>query len=167
DFHLAVERRLLPGMPLDWARLTKIGDTSFFGVGVPTIASRSAFTKEQIAAMGDANLGWWHHTDQSTLERLDRALLGDHLKVYAAYLWGLLTMPILPTRFTPTVRQIVERLEQLLPQADVIELAGPASLGGEALAAVERLDAAADAWRGWPANEIPVEVEQLLNGALK
>jgi hypothetical protein len=146
DYHTAIERRLLRDMPIAWGRLTKIGDTSFFGVGVPSIASRSAFTKAEIQAMGMGNLGWWHHTDANTVERLDRVLLGTHLRVYAAYLWGLLTLPILPCRFTPAVRQMVERVEQLLPKADGIDLASAAGVAGEALAAVERLDAAVDTW---------------------
>ena len=166
DYHTAIERRLLGDMPLEWGRLTKIGDTSFFGVGVPSIASRSAFTKDEVRAMGMGNLGWWHHTDENTVERLDVGLLGMHLRVYAAYLWGLLTLPILPARFTPTVRQMTDRLEKLLgePEAASIDLAGTAGIADEALRAVERLDAAADARRR---GDVSDEVAATLNGALK
>ena len=166
DYHTAIERRLLGTMQLEWGRLTKIGDTSFFGVGVPSIASRSAFTEDEVRAMGMGNLGWWHHTDENTLERLDKDLLGTHLRVYAAYLWGLLTLPILPARFAPTVRQLVERLEMLVrePGAASIDLAGTAGIASEALRAVERLDAAADAQRHGPASE---ELATTLNAALK
>ncbi len=165
DYHTAIERRLLGEMPLEWGRLTKIGDTSFFGVGIPSIASRTAFTKAEIRAMGMGNLGWWHHTDENTMERLDRELLGTHLRVYAAYLWGLLTLPILPARFTPTVRQMTDRLDTLLdePAAASIDLAGASRVAAEALRAVQRLDAAADARSG----EVPNEVATTLNAALK
>jgi hypothetical protein len=89
-----------------------------------------------------------------------------HLRVYAAYLRGLLTMPILPARFTPTVRQMTDRLEKLLgePEAASVDLAGTAGIAGEALRSVERLDAAADA-RGQ--GDVPDEVAATLNGALK
>jgi hypothetical protein len=168
DYHTAVERRILGDMHLEWGRLTKIGDTSFFGAGVPSIASRSAFTKAEVKAMGDGNLGWWHHTDENTLERLDKDLLQTHLKVYAGYLWGLLTLPVLPTRFTPTVRQMVDRVEALVPEAGQIDLASAAALAREALQAVARLDAVADGWRERAArDDLPTEVEQTLNGALK
>ena len=164
DYHLAVERRLLGDMHLEWGRLTKIGDTSFFGVGVPSIASRGAFTKEEIKAMGDGNLGWWHHTDENTTARLDKASLGVHLNVYAAYLWGLLTLPILPMRFTPTVQQMVVRLEQLRLWGGEIDLASAAALAEEALRAVRRLDEVADGWRE---REVPEEVAATLNASLK
>jgi hypothetical protein len=164
DYHLAVERRLLGETHLEWGRLTKIGDASFFGVGVPSIASRGAFTREQVIAMGDANLGWWHHTDENTTARLDKGSLGTHLRVYAAYLWGLLTLPILPMRFTPTVQQMVDRLEQLRPQSDVVDLASVTGLANEALGAVKRLDATVDTWRGRAATE---EVAAVLNAVLK
>jgi len=168
DYHTAIERRILGEMPLEWGRLTKIGDTSFFGVGVPSIASRSAFTKDEVRAMGMGSLGWWHHTDESTLERLDKDLLGTHLKVYAAYLWGLLTLPILPARFAPTVKQVVDRIEQLLPHGEPILLAGAADLANEALAAVERLDATVDSWRKRTTKgSLPQEIEHALNTALK
>jgi len=163
-YHTAVERRLLGGMPLEWGRLTKIGDTSFFGVGVPSIASRGGFTREEVKAMGDANLGWWHHTDENTTARLDKASLGAHLQVYAGYLWGLLTLPILPMRFTPTVQQMVDRLEQLRPHGADVDLASASGLTNEALQAVRRLDAAADTWRECAA---PDDVAAILNAALK
>ena len=164
DYHLAVERRLLGNTRLEWGRLTKIGDTSFFGVGVPTVASRGAFTKDEVTAMGDGNLGWWHHTDENTTARLDKDLLGMHLRVYAAYLWGLLTLPILPMRFAPTVQQMVDRLEQLRPHGGHVDLASAAGLADEALRAVRRLDAAADSRRERGA---PDEVAATLNASLK
>jgi hypothetical protein len=163
-YHTAVERRLLPEMELEWARLTKIGDTSFFGVGVPSIASRGAFTPAEIRAMGMGNLGWWHHTDENTVERLDKASLGLHLKVYAGYLWGMLTSRILPARFTPTVEQVGNRLEQLRPHTDALDLVSVEGLADEALRAVQRLDGVADAWAQ---RAVPDEVASGVNGALK
>jgi hypothetical protein len=165
DYHTAVERRILGDMPLEWGRLVKTGDTSFFGVGVPSIASRTAFTKAEIEAMGDGNLGWWHHTDENTTERLDKDLLAVHLRVYAAYLWGLLTLPILPARFTPTVQAMAERIVQLEPHAGPLDLQPIAALAGETLAAVRRLDAAADAHSAQPTPS--AESAGTLNDALK
>ena len=164
DYHTGVERRLLGRRELEWARLTKIGDASFFGVGVPSIASRTAFTKAEIRAMGMGNLGWWHHTDENTMERLDKDLLALHLQVYAGYVWGLLTRPILPTRFTPTLQQMIAGLQPLLPQAGDIDLTSVERLAGEALKAVQRLDAVADAWAE---RTVPTEVAHALNAALK
>lgn len=168
DFHAAVEQRVLGGMEAHWGRLVRTGDTSFFGIGVPSLAGRTAFTKAEVKAMGDGNLGWWHHTDESTIERLDKELLGLHLRVYAAYLAELLTVPIVPARFTPTVKQMVERVEKLLPIGDEIGLGKAASLAREALEAAQQLDAVAEGWREKAQRgEASEEVVQTLNRALK
>lgn len=164
DYHTAVERRLLGSREHEWARLTKIGDASFFGIGVPSIASRTAFTTAEIRAMGMGNLGWWHHTDENTMERLDKDLLALHLNVYAGYVWGLLTRPILPARFTRTLQQMIGGLQPLLPQAGDIDLRTVDRLANEALDAVRRLDALADAWEE---RVVPTEVADTLNTALK
>jgi len=164
DYHTDVERRLLGSREHEWARLTKIGDTSFFGIGVPSIASRTAFTRAEIRAMGMGNLGWWHHTDENTMERLDKDLLAIHLRIYAGYIWGLLTRPILPARFTRTLQQMLGGLQPLLPQAADLDLASVERLTKEALVAVRRLDAVADAWEQ---HAVPTEVAQTLNTALK
>jgi len=168
DFHAAVERRVLGGMSAYWGRLVRTGDTSFFGVGVPSLTGRTAFTKAEVSAMGNGNLGWWHHTDASTIERLDKELLGLHLKVYVAYLAELLTVPVIPARFTPTVKQMVERVETLLPIGDEIGLSRAASLAREALDAVQRLDTVAESWRERARRtEAPEEVVAALNTTLK
>ena len=166
DYHSAVERRILgSGWQLGWRRFVKTGDASFFGVGVPAIAGRSGFTKTAVEAMGDGDLGWWHHSIENTLDILDKDLLGVHLKVYSGYLWGLLTAPILPARFIPTVKKMVDRLNELAPQGQPIQLARVVQVAQEALAAVERLDAAVDVWRQKP--QVPPEIEQAINGTQK
>jgi len=169
DYHFEVERRILgEKMESEWKRLTRTGDSSFFGVGVPSISSRSVFTRAEVDAMGNGDLGWWHHTEANTLDKLDKELLGTHLRVYAAYLWGLCTLPILPARFAPAVKLMVQRLEKLIPEADGIDLAGPTRLAKDALEAVERLDSVADSWRERArGREVSGEVQEILNDALK
>jgi len=166
DYHAAVEKWILgSGWRLGWKRFTKIGDASFFGVGVPGIAGRSGFPSSTVQAWGNANLGWWHHSIENTIEVLDKELLGAHLKVYTGYLWGLLTAPILPVRFTPTLKQMVDHLNELVPRGESIKLAAAAQLAKEALQAAERLDAAVDIYRRQA--DVPREIEQTVNGTLK
>ena len=166
DYHAAVEKRILgSGWRCEWKRFTKIGDASFFGVGVPGIVGRSGFPAATVQSWGNANLGWWHHSIENTMDILDRESLGVHLKVYTGYLWGMLTVPILPARFTPTVKKMVDRLNELAPQGEPVKLAGVAQIANEALTAAERLDAAVDVWRQKP--EVPAEIEQTVNGTLK
>jgi hypothetical protein len=166
DYHAAVERCILgSGWHFGWKRFTKLGDASFFGVGVPGIVGRSGFPTATVQAWGNANLGWWHHSIENTMDVLDRELLGVHLKVYMGYLWGILTAPILPNRFTPTVKQMVDRLNELEPQGEPVKLAGAMQIAKEALRAAERLDTAVDVWRQQA--DVPKEIEQTVNGTLK
>ena len=149
-FHQRVERAVLGGMPVAWHHLGKTGDTSFFGIGIPTLAPRMGFTEEEIKATARATLGWWHHSDANTLDKVDPKLLAIHLQVYARYLWELCTAPILPMEFVTVAGQFRKRL------ADLAAL--PGLPGGLDLAVVVRraealgaaaacLDGAAEAWR--------------------
>jgi hypothetical protein len=166
DYHAAVERRILGrGWHFGWKRFVKTGDASFFGVGVPAIAGRSSFSTATVEAMGNANLGWWHHSIENTMDVLDKELLEVHLKVHVGYLWGMLTTPILPARFTPTVKKMVDRLNELAPQGERIKLAGAVQIANEALAEAERLDTAVDVWRQQA--DVPAEIEQTINRTLK
>jgi hypothetical protein len=115
--------------------------------------------------MGNANLGWWHHSIENTMDVLDKELLEVHLKVHVGYLWGMLTAPILPARFTPTVKKMVDRLNELAPQGEPVKLGGAVQIAKEALAAAERLDTAVDFWR--QRAHVPAEIEQAVNGTLK
>jgi len=60
---------------------------------------------------------------------------------------------------------MVDRLNELAPQGQPIQLARVVQVAQEALAAVERLDAAVDVWRQKP--QVPPEIEQAINGTQK
>jgi hypothetical protein len=148
-FHQRVERDVLGEMPLAWHRLAKTGDTSFFGIGIPTLAPRMAFTEEEVKATARATLGWWHHSDANTLDKVDPRLLGIHLQVYARYLWELCTLPILPMEFVTVAEQFRKRLADLaaLPGLpDGLDLAAVVRRAEALAAAAARLDGAAEGW---------------------
>jgi len=112
EFHQAIERRLL-SVPCDWKPQKKGGDASFFGLGVPMFYGMAGFTHEELKATADANMGWWHHSPECTIDKVDFAWMQSHLQVYAAWLWELCTTPILPFDFTAVARQFAGRLEEL------------------------------------------------------
>ena len=116
-FHQHVERQLLGDRPAQWRRAVKTGDASFFGLGVPMLAAQGAFTEEELKRSALANLGWWHHSLENTLDKVDFADLATHLSVYAGYLWELCTAPILPFEY-------VSVADQLQPGAERLGLAG-------------------------------------------
>ncbi|MEH2477997.1 hypothetical protein V1282_001354 [Nitrobacteraceae bacterium AZCC 2146] len=112
SFHSAIETRLL-NKKIRWERQAKSGDSSFFGLGIPSFQGRGAFTDAELKSTAHATLGWWHHSIENRLDKLDWSLMQEHLRVYTAYLWELTTAPILPFRFAPVSKQISDRLEEL------------------------------------------------------
>jgi hypothetical protein len=144
-FHQDVERRIL-GEPGDRRPLSRTGDQSFFGIGVPSMTGRFSHTAEQVAAWNGATLGWWNHTDQDTLDKVDRALLGRELRVWGAYLAGLAGAVVLPTRFEPLGQSLIEAVRSLPSGSpDQIDLASLAALAGRFADRARALDAFADA----------------------
>ncbi len=109
-FHQAVERKTLGNIPTHWRRAAKNGDSSFFGLGVPMMHGEGSFTEEELQATALATLGWWHHSLENTLDKLDWAWMATHLQIYGAYLWELCTAPVLPFEFMSVAEQFEERL---------------------------------------------------------
>jgi hypothetical protein len=146
-FHQGVEKRILGSRPAAWRRAVKNGDASFFGLGVPMLAAQGAFTEEELKKTALANLGWWHHSVENTIDKLDFTFMADHLRVYAAYLWELCTAVVLPFEYMSVADQFIERLDQLGTGADAIGLKGAADRARAFKASAERLDTFAQEWR--------------------
>ena len=146
-FHQGVERRLLGNRPFAWRRAVKNGDASFFGLGVPMLAAQGAFTEEELKKSALANLGWWHHSIENTIDKLDFEFMADHLRLYAAYLWDLCTAVVLPFEYVSVADAFIERLDELKAGADGIGLAGAVDGARAFKAAAEQLEAAAQTWR--------------------
>ena len=90
----------------------KNGDASFFGLGVPMLAAQGAYAEEELKQTALANLGWWHHSLENTIDKLDFDYMAVHLKIYASYLWELCTAVVLPFEFVSVAEQFIERLDQ-------------------------------------------------------
>lgn len=109
-FAAQLTREELGDMPIHWQRQQKNGDSSFFGVGLPSLAGQGSFTDEEIQRTALASLGWWHHSLHNTIDKLDKDQLARHLRVYARWMWGLLTRPVLPYQYEPMGSRFVEKL---------------------------------------------------------
>jgi hypothetical protein len=146
-FHQQVEAAQLPDWPRRWHRAGKMGDASFFGLGIPMFGGQGGYNEAELAATAGASVGWWHHSLENTLDKVDWPSIPPHLRIYAAYLWGLLTEPVLPLDYTEVTELFVSRLAALAPAAPELELAPvldhARALQGEALA----LSQLADGWR--------------------
>lgn len=146
-FHSAIEQRLLPAREHVWKRATKIGDASFFGLGVPMIHGEGAFTDAELKATALANLGWWHHSLECTIDKVDFTWMPDHLRIYAAWLWELLTARILPFQYGQVAQQFIARLTDLAAPGKALGLDGALARAEAFRAASVRFDTAADGWR--------------------
>lgn len=167
-FHQRVERNHIGGMESLWHRASKTGDSSFFGLGIPLFQGESTFTERELKETSLATLGWWHHSIENRLDKLDWGLMAVHLRVYAAWLWELCTAPVLPFRFVPVAEQIEARLGELAAAGQSVGLdtvMAPASAFREAAA---RLDREAEAWAGrFARGEGDEAAARLLNRSMK
>ena len=148
-FHESVERRMLGGNRIpEWHRAPKTGDSSFFGLGVPTFWAEGGFTPEELQATANATCGWWHHSLESTFDKVDWDWMADHIRIYAGYLWELCTTPILPFEFVSVANQFNARIAELAAAGSSV---GVGSLGEHAAAlevAARQLDEVAKLWNG-------------------
>jgi hypothetical protein len=168
-FHQAAETRVLGGMPSSWRRAVKTGDSSFFGLGVPMLAGNMGYTEAELKATALATLGWWHHSIENTINKLDWSLMAVHLRVYGAWLWELCTAPVLPFEFVSAADQFIERLGALEGAGAPVGLGGALERARQFRDAAQRLDATAERWRaryaaGGLADEASAEA---LNACLK
>ena len=76
-------------------RLARNSDNSFWGLGVPTMFGCLSLQPDTGPAMRNA-LGWWWHTPEDLLDKIDPAHLVRDTRVFVAALWRLLTDPVLP-----------------------------------------------------------------------
>ncbi len=146
-FHQVVERRILGNIPTYWRRAAKNGNSSFFGLGVPMMHGEGSFTEEELKATALATLGWWHHSLENKLDKLDWAWMAKHLQVYGAWLWELCTAPVLPFEFMSVAEQFEGRLRELAPAGGSIGLDGALARAGAFGEAAARLDEVAEHWR--------------------
>ena len=98
---------------VSWKRVAKSGDASFIGIGIPMFQGEGAYTEAELKASALATRGWWHHSIECTIDKLDWEYMQPHMRVYAAYLWELCTAPVLPFTYAPVAEQIVKRLQEL------------------------------------------------------
>lgn len=112
-FMQEVDAEFLGDIPRAWRRTVKVGDASFFGVGVPMFAGQGVYTVDELKASANANLGWWHHSTENTIDKLEWPAIGLHLRLYAAYVWRLCTAPVIPCEFVAVADDVIARLDAL------------------------------------------------------
>jgi hypothetical protein len=104
-------------------RMSRAGDMSFNGVGIPAMfmsLSQVPVAVEQpgsVAASLSALLGgkmpWWWHTKDDTIDKVDVDVLALDTRIYVSTLWRLCHEARLPMDFRPVVADIEKELASL------------------------------------------------------
>ncbi len=104
-------------------RMSRAGDMSFNGVGIPSlfmslsqVPIRESETDNVSAALGKligGKMPWWWHTSEDTIDKVDLDVLELDTKIYLSSVWRLCHEPLLPMDFRPVVADIQQELADL------------------------------------------------------
>lgn len=106
-----------PALPCKVLPLRRVGDQSFFGVGVPAITGRHSYSPDVVSEYHGATLGWYNHTPFDTIEALDPSSLQADAGWAARALEGLVLSPALPLRFTARLADMRARYSAALEES--------------------------------------------------
>jgi hypothetical protein len=91
-------------------RKGRAGDDSFGGIGIPSMFGPLS---EQDADSGPHGLGWWWHTPDDTLDKIDPGNLARDTSVVLRAVWRLLAEPLLPLDFATQADELGVELAKL------------------------------------------------------
>lgn len=90
----------ITGEDLGYRRMpSRMSEQSFLHMGVP-----SCFAT--LSEQPEGGFGWWIHTPEDTLDKVSPQFLLRDARIYAATLWDLCTLPVLPFDFGAAAREI-------------------------------------------------------------
>jgi hypothetical protein len=87
------------------------GDQSFFGIGIPSLlmtvsehpASSPGFSRDSSVA---GNLGWWWHTTEDTIDKIDPANLRRDTAIYLGCVSEFCRSPVLPLDYAAAAAEL-------------------------------------------------------------
>ncbi|MGH7210705.1 MAG: M28 family metallopeptidase, partial [Acetobacteraceae bacterium] len=112
------------GQTLDGHRMSRAGDQSFWGIGIPAMfmgmGEQPVGTSDNVvgAVLGGtsrkgAGFGWWWHTPDDTLDKMDPDLLVRDTRIYVHTLWRLLTDRVLPLDYAAQANCLAREFSSL------------------------------------------------------
>jgi hypothetical protein len=153
---------------LGYDRIGRLGDQSFWGTGVPSFYCSISQQPPDSAPTGigallgrGGGLGWWWHTADDTIDKIDPDNLARDAKILLATVYQLLTERKLRYDQTGPAREIRETLEQLQSTSgDDLDLS-------HSIALARQLEEAAAQLRDLPLDESATDDElALYNGCV-
>src|SRR5690606_30612667 len=110
---------MVTGVQLVGKRVGRFGDQSFLGIGVPSLyASLSGQpsvqtdkSKQESSVGGrSSTLGWWWHTPEDTIDKVDESNLVRDTKVYLATVYRFVNSELLPVDYRKAIGDAKEIL---------------------------------------------------------
>ena len=105
--------RSVSDIELRMQKMTKIGDQSFFGIGIPALAQRMSFTKEYMERNCGATLGWWNHTREDGFDKYDPANIALDTRLLAAVIYQTARVDLLPYQFEGRLSEFREKINDI------------------------------------------------------
>jgi len=96
-------------------RMSRNGDQSFWGAGIPSLFV--SLSQQGPGPGGGGGLGWWWHTCHDTPDKIAPDFLVRDTKVYAVVAARVLTSALLPLDYSACAREWVDELEALASKA--------------------------------------------------
>lgn len=137
------------GVRLDYRRISRSSDQSFWGHGIPSVFASLSEQARDASGVGAAlaqllgadgkggGLGWWWHTTEDTLDKIDPGNFVRDAGIYAETLWRLCTLDRLPFDPAAGADEMAEAIASYHEQAQgAIDLSGTAELARETARAI-------------------------------
>jgi hypothetical protein len=122
---------------LNYRRIGRSADQSFWGIGIPSLFS--TFVEQAPSEEGSASMeltrsisgagisgggfGWWLHTTEDTLDKVDRDFLVRDGRVFVAALSALCSRAVVPLDYAAAAAEIRDRLgEYAAACGDIVDL---------------------------------------------
>ncbi len=97
-------------------RMTRAGDMSFNGIGIPALFMELSqvpvgdIVPNYVSMSLDESTGgtmpWWWHTSEDTIDKVDLDVLEQDTRIYLSAIWRLCHSAVLPMDFRPVMMEI-------------------------------------------------------------
>src|SRR5215218_1591915 len=117
--------RALTGVEFTGTRFGRAGDQSFLGHGIPSLfmslseqppseSDSAGGFAELIGGQGgkSGGLGWWWHTTEDTLDKIDPELLVRDTQIYAAIAYRFLSSRVVPLDVRAAAEELLGQLRE-------------------------------------------------------
>lgn len=147
----------LTDQELNYARISRMGDQSFWGVGIPSLYCSISNQPAEgggpdlESAIGGGRrraggLGWWWHTPDDTIDKIDPEFLARDCRILLATVYRVASDPVLPFDQSGPAKEIQRAVQSVAEQAgDAFDLA---DVQADAEALVKASEKLSEACRG-------------------